>query len=149
MSPRRLALALAPALLLLLSGCPAGPCPGASTCEGCTAMYVAEGCRWCPTESSCNDSLAETSCGFGTEVYSADRCVATGGGSSPGSCTSSYQGPTGDPQVSTQCMSVWNYRCVQNDDARADQNCLVYDSLEATVSCPYCSGSSGGGGGGG
>lgn len=61
---------------------------------------------------------------------------SSGGGS--GSCTSTYQGPTGDPQVSTQCMSVWNYRCQQHDDAKADQNCSVYASLEATVSCPYC-----------
>jgi hypothetical protein len=141
-------LAVAP-LLLLLAGCPAGPCPEASTCEGCVAMYVSEGCRWCPLENECTDSLADNTCDISTEVFDSDQCMETGGGSSSGSCTSSYQGPTGDPQVSTQCMSVWNYRCVQQDDSRADQNCLVYDSLEATVACPYCSGSSGGGGGGG
>ena len=146
---RQLALAALPAFLLLLTGCPAGPCPQASTCEGCVAMYVVDGCRWCPLENECTDSLAENTCDISTEVFDSDQCMETGGGSSSGSCTSSYQGPTGDPQVSSQCMSVWNYRCVQQDDSRADQNCLVYDSLEATVSCPYCSGSSGGGGGGG
>ncbi|MBF5043799.1 hypothetical protein FGE12_15480 [Aggregicoccus sp. 17bor-14] len=112
-------------------------------------MYVEEGCYWCPTDGSCNASLDDSACGFSEQVTSASACVATGGGSNANGCTSSYQGPTGDPQVSTQCMSVWNYRCVQHDSSKADQNCLVYDSLEATVACPYCSGGSSGGGGGG
>ncbi|NPC49255.1 hypothetical protein HPC50_19530 [Corallococcus exiguus] len=66
-----------------------------------------------------------------------NSCTVSGG-SSGGTCTSTYQGPTGDAQVYTQCASVWNYRCQQKNDSAADQNCLVYDSLEATVECPYC-----------
>lgn len=61
-----------------------------------------------------------------------------GGGGGSGKCTSTYNGPQGDPQVSTQCMSVWNYRCQAKNNEAADKNCKVYDQLEATVSCPYC-----------
>lgn len=73
-----------------------------------------------------------------SEVWQSEKCVESGGGATSGQCTASYEGPTADPQVSTQCMAIWNHRCVAGDSARADQNCRVYDSLDANVACPYC-----------
>lgn len=98
-------------------------CHPNSTASSCSGKFTAGG------------NCANLSCpGVTNDPF---QCSVGGGGGS-GSCTSSYQGPTGDPQVSTQCMSVWNYRCQAKNQSAADQNCLVYDSLEATVSCPYC-----------
>ncbi|RKH02886.1 hypothetical protein D7X32_15675 [Corallococcus carmarthensis] len=93
---------------------------GASSCSG----------KWMGSGTNCSS----LKCTSNTDPNS---CTVSGG-SSGGTCTSTYQGPTGDAQVYTQCASVWNYRCQQKNDSAADQNCLVYDSLEATVECPYC-----------
>ncbi|MCY1037190.1 hypothetical protein OV207_37545 [Corallococcus sp. BB11-1] len=94
---------------------------GASSCSG----------KWMGSGTTCSG----LSCSSGTDPNS---CTVPGGSSGGGSCTPTYQGPTGDAQVYTQCASVWNYRCQMKNHSAADQNCLVYDSLEATVSCPYC-----------
>ncbi|WP_309890636.1 hypothetical protein [Archangium sp.] len=94
---------------------------GASSCSG----------KWMGSGTTCSGLR----CTSGTDPYS---CTVSGGSGGSGACTSTYQGPTGDAQVYTQCASVWNYRCQQKNNSAADQNCLVYDSLEATVSCPYC-----------
>lgn len=98
-------------------------CDQNATASGCAGKFTAGG------------SCASLSCPGGTT--NPHQCSVSGGGGS-GSCTDSYQGPTGDPQVSTQCMSVWNYRCQAKNQSAADQNCRVYESLEATVACPYC-----------
>lgn len=127
----------------LLSAC-SDPCSGISTCEGCVAFYISDGCRWCPADQACGDYDAPLSCAFTDLVFDSEQCLETAGGADTGSCTETYQGPTGDPQVSTQCQAVWHYRCVEGNASNADQNCLVYDSLDATVSCPYCSGGGGG-----
>lgn len=92
----------------------------ASSCSG----------KWMGGDTTCSGMK----CTSNTDPYT---CTVSGG-SSGGTCTATYQGPTGDAQVYTQCASVWNYRCQQKNDYAADQNCLVYDSLEATVDCPYC-----------
>lgn len=93
---------------------------GASSCSG----------KWLGSGTTCSDMRC-------TSNTDPNTCTVSGG-SSGGTCTATYQGPTGDAQVYTQCASVWNYRCQQKNDSAADQNCLVYDSLEASVDCPYC-----------
>lgn len=99
-------------------------CDPVTSSSGCSGKFTAGGtCRnfSCPSETR-NPNL----------------CSDGGGSGGSGSCTSTYQGPTGDPQVATQCMSVWNYRCQANNPSAADQNCLVYRSMDPTVPCPYC-----------
>ncbi|RKG82484.1 hypothetical protein D7W82_26595 [Corallococcus sp. CA049B] len=98
-------------------------------CEQRTSASSCSG-KWMGSGTNCST----LKCTSNTDP---NTCTVSGG-SSGGTCTSTYQGPTGDAQVYTQCASVWNYRCQQKNDSAADQNCLVYDSLEATVECPYC-----------
>ncbi|WP_375744515.1 hypothetical protein NR800_06795 [Corallococcus interemptor] len=98
-------------------------------CEQRTSASSCSG-KWMGSNTTCSGMKC-------TSNTDPNTCTVSGG-SSGGTCTPTYQGPTGDAQVYTQCASVWNYRCQQKNDSAADQNCLVYDSLEATVDCPYC-----------
>lgn len=99
-------------------------------------------CQPSSTDASCNGKFfaGATCAGFSCPngATSPTQCTVAGASSSGGSCTSSYKGPTDDAQVATQCMSVWNYLCIQKNPTAAKKNCAVYDSLEATVPCPYC-----------
>jgi hypothetical protein len=128
---------------LVFAGCTSSDgdaCDPSENDNPCISMWSGEAsaCMECP--SSAGFQSTQGYCG--SDVYATEQTCkdiyGTGTASSSGSCTSTYQGPTGDPQVSTQCMSVWNYRCQQRNTSAADQNCRVYDSLDATVSCPYC-----------
>ncbi len=114
-----------------------------------------EGCGWCARYETCLHPTEADYCPNAAPLTTPAACtgasLGTGGtgGAKAASCTTTYEGPSGDPQVSTQCMAVWNYRCRDGNMSAADQNCLVYASLNATVGCPYCPGSTGTGGSGG
>lgn len=131
------------AAILALSGCGTSEgdaCDPSDYTNSCSSMFNTEpfGCRECPSSAGYLKNQGYCSSGYDTSEYMCQAAWGGTSGSTTGNCTATYQGPTADPQVSTQCMSIWNYRCNQDNSTAADQNCLVYDSLEATVPCPYC-----------
>ncbi len=127
--------------LLALTGCKAGgACVTQNTASGSGSFHCSD-----TSKKSCQDSFCfaeDTYCGFYPDYDCEELGMADGpatvfdplldpewstGSYNPaagnGACGSSYQGP---------------YRCNAGNDYAADQNCLVYDSLEATEPCPYC-----------
>lgn len=118
--------------LFTIAGLLVGCADGKGLLEECSSSEECE-------SSCCMPSTGEAPfCSVGNSCMALKSASTAPTGSTSGKCTSSYQGVTGDVQVMTQCMSVYNYLCIQKNPTAATQNCKVYASLGATVSCRYC-----------
>ncbi|MCP3102704.1 hypothetical protein LZ198_27895 [Myxococcus sp. K15C18031901] len=111
-------------------------CAQASTCSACASEYVANACKWCPTDSSCSAYGEQSTCSYSELADSVKQC-----GGSSGACNTPYSGPTADPQSSSFCQAAYTYGC-QGQPAKRDDNCRVYAQFESDnpgmPSCPYC-----------
>ncbi|GEN10847.1 hypothetical protein SAMN05443572_112104 [Myxococcus fulvus] len=111
-------------------------CTEISTCGVCASEYVANSCKWCPSDSTCSAYGESSSCSYSELKDDADEC-----GGTSGACNSPYSGPAADPQSSSFCQAAYHYGC-QGQTSRRDDNCRVYAQFEADnpgmASCPYC-----------
>lgn len=125
------------ALSLGLSACTEeDACAEISTCGPCASEYVANACKWCPSDSTCTSYGEGSACAYSELKDDPDEC---GGTSS--ACTRPYSGPAADPQSSAFCQAAYHYDC-QGDSGKRNDNCRVYAQFEADnpgmPSCPYC-----------
>jgi len=125
------------ALSLGLSACTEEDvCAEISTCGPCASEYVANSCKWCPSDSTCSSYGEGSSCSYSELKDDADEC---GGTSS--ACTRPYSGPAADPQSSAFCQAAYHYGC-QGDASKRNDNCRVYAQFQADnpgmPTCPYC-----------
>ncbi|WP_426750400.1 hypothetical protein [Myxococcus sp. Y35] len=125
-------LALSPVLM----SCTSDPCTSLSTCAACAGEYIAEGCKWCPSDNTCSAYGDESSCSYSELTDEVAQCA---GNSS--ACDRPYSGPTADPQSSSFCQAAYHYGC-QGRDSERSANCQIYAQFEADnpglTPCPYC-----------
>lgn len=82
------------------------------------------------------------------ELRKAERIVLgvdeDGNTSKPSYCTDIYSGPEGDIQVTSYCMTAYNYVCNGGYDPESSEIrsiCDTYDTMRegtSLPSCPYC-----------
>lgn len=129
-------LVLLSSLALCLSACTSDPCTSLSTCAACAGDYIDNGCKWCPSDSTCSAYGDESICSYSELADDVSQC-----GGSSSACDSPYSGPTADPQSSSFCQAAYHYGC-QGKTSERDANCKVYAQFEADnpgmPSCPYC-----------